>query len=320
MGRFSYIAPLTLSLLCVCTRTEPYTCESDAECTLSGTPGVCTEEAHCAYPTADCPSGLRYPTGAPEGLAGTCASGTPPMSSSSGAAMDDGGESSGGQGSTSAATAGGSESAAVSTASSSGGDCVVGSEIVELIAVADTFALEGGNCSPVSCDEINFGTTANRQLSGSAGTRSVYLIRFDTSAELSALDEYASVQLVMAFDADNGGVVTVAALDPAYPWIEGLGDGEQAESGEATWRSYQHERGEWPARGGPPAAATVILGEANLAIGVETASIPLSAAEFRSFVEGGGNSLLVEHAQSGPIFAVAREGNTVPRLAVAGCQ
>lgn len=42
-----------------------FVCGGDEECTLSGTPGVCLAGGRCAYPAAECPSGLAFPAGAP---------------------------------------------------------------------------------------------------------------------------------------------------------------------------------------------------------------------------------------------------------------
>lgn len=51
---------------------EGFACAGDEQCTLAGEPGRCVEGGRCAYPNPQCPSGLAYPQGAPEGLAGEC--------------------------------------------------------------------------------------------------------------------------------------------------------------------------------------------------------------------------------------------------------
>lgn len=51
---------------------EGFACTADEQCTLAGEPGRCVEGGRCAYPNPQCPSGLAYPQGAPEGLAGEC--------------------------------------------------------------------------------------------------------------------------------------------------------------------------------------------------------------------------------------------------------
>jgi hypothetical protein len=51
---------------------EGFACNDDEQCTLSEAPGKCVEGGRCAYPNAQCPSGLAYPQGAPAGLAGEC--------------------------------------------------------------------------------------------------------------------------------------------------------------------------------------------------------------------------------------------------------
>jgi hypothetical protein len=51
---------------------EGFSCTDDAQCMLAGEPGRCVEGGHCAYPNAQCPTGLAYPQGAPAGLAGEC--------------------------------------------------------------------------------------------------------------------------------------------------------------------------------------------------------------------------------------------------------
>lgn len=52
--------------------SEGFACDDDEQCTLAGEPGRCVEGGRCAYPNPQCPSGLAYPQGAPEGLAGEC--------------------------------------------------------------------------------------------------------------------------------------------------------------------------------------------------------------------------------------------------------
>lgn len=52
-----------------------FACDHDEQCTLAGVPGRCVAGGRCAYPNEECPSGLAYPQGAPEGLAGECVPG-----------------------------------------------------------------------------------------------------------------------------------------------------------------------------------------------------------------------------------------------------
>jgi hypothetical protein len=54
---------------------EGFECDADEQCTLAGEPGRCVEGGRCAYPNPRCPSGLAYPQGAPEDLAGECVPG-----------------------------------------------------------------------------------------------------------------------------------------------------------------------------------------------------------------------------------------------------
>jgi hypothetical protein len=73
-----------------------FACNDDEQCSLAGQPGQCVAGGHCAYPNEQCPSGLAYPQGAPDGLAGECVpgdaigSGTGDEASSSGATGEDG--------------------------------------------------------------------------------------------------------------------------------------------------------------------------------------------------------------------------------------
>jgi len=54
---------------------EGFACDDDEQCTLAGTAGRCVDGGRCAYPNPQCPSGLAYPQGAPQGLAGECVPG-----------------------------------------------------------------------------------------------------------------------------------------------------------------------------------------------------------------------------------------------------
>jgi hypothetical protein len=49
-----------------------FACDDDEQCTLAGTAGRCVDGGRCAYPNEECASGLAYPQGAPQGLAGEC--------------------------------------------------------------------------------------------------------------------------------------------------------------------------------------------------------------------------------------------------------
>ena len=51
---------------------EGFSCDDDEQCSLAGAAGRCVEGGRCAYPNSQCPSGLAYPQGAPQGLAGEC--------------------------------------------------------------------------------------------------------------------------------------------------------------------------------------------------------------------------------------------------------
>jgi hypothetical protein len=69
---------------------QGFECESDEQCSLAGQPGSCVAGGHCAYPEPDCPSGLAYPQGAPDGLAGECVPGEATGSGSEGQTGDTG--------------------------------------------------------------------------------------------------------------------------------------------------------------------------------------------------------------------------------------
>jgi hypothetical protein len=80
--RWSLAASLGLGLgLAHACSDDGFECHGDEECTLAGEPGRCVEGGRCAYPHPQCPSGLAYPQGAPEGLAGEC---VPPHAASAG--------------------------------------------------------------------------------------------------------------------------------------------------------------------------------------------------------------------------------------------
>jgi hypothetical protein len=68
-----------------------FECQSDEQCSLAGEPGSCVAGGHCAYPEPDCPSGLAFPQGAPDGLAGECVPGEATGSGSEGQTGDTGG-------------------------------------------------------------------------------------------------------------------------------------------------------------------------------------------------------------------------------------
>ncbi len=56
-----------------CPRIDPFACERAEQCVLNGEQGVCDVATdRCAYPDADCPSSLRFPSPTDQGLAGTC--------------------------------------------------------------------------------------------------------------------------------------------------------------------------------------------------------------------------------------------------------
>lgn len=60
-------------LLQACGDSSAFTCREDSQCVLAGEAGLCQPTSHCSYPDAECPSGYRYPVGAPNDLAGLCA-------------------------------------------------------------------------------------------------------------------------------------------------------------------------------------------------------------------------------------------------------
>jgi hypothetical protein len=68
VGRHLLLAIVGLVAAC---NVQAFACVGDGDCMLGGEPGVCVE-GNCAYPDATCPSGLRYPAGLGNGLAGAC--------------------------------------------------------------------------------------------------------------------------------------------------------------------------------------------------------------------------------------------------------
>ena len=72
---FPYVVLLVAGALALggsCIESEPFECETDAQCNLDGEPGRCQETGYCAYEDEECPSGLRYSLDSPEELAGEC--------------------------------------------------------------------------------------------------------------------------------------------------------------------------------------------------------------------------------------------------------
>ena len=59
-------------LAAACLERVGYRCERDAQCDLDGREGRCQVTGYCAYPDAECPSGLRYEPNADAGLADRC--------------------------------------------------------------------------------------------------------------------------------------------------------------------------------------------------------------------------------------------------------
>ncbi len=55
-----------------CGASTPFQCQSNDQCTLEGSAGVCQDNGFCSFPDTDCPSGVRYGESAPPGLAGMC--------------------------------------------------------------------------------------------------------------------------------------------------------------------------------------------------------------------------------------------------------
>ena len=64
-----------------CYRLGAYTCADDSHCIDGGKRGVCQSVGFCAYPDAECDSGLRYDDLAGDGLAQMCVDLDPPATS-----------------------------------------------------------------------------------------------------------------------------------------------------------------------------------------------------------------------------------------------
>lgn len=88
MGRLAFAVALGLWLAFAC--SPGFTCSDDDQCSLSGEPGVCVAGGHCAYPDADCPSGLAFPKGAADDRAGQCVPGEGGSGSDSGSGSGSG--------------------------------------------------------------------------------------------------------------------------------------------------------------------------------------------------------------------------------------
>lgn len=68
---------VVVALLSACLRGLSYECATDAACVLDDEQGVCLAPGHCAYPEAECDSGLRFGPAAGQGLASQCVDGAP---------------------------------------------------------------------------------------------------------------------------------------------------------------------------------------------------------------------------------------------------
>ncbi|MEM6994435.1 MAG: hypothetical protein AAF721_28225 [Myxococcota bacterium] len=58
-----------------CGGTSAFACQSDADCILTGVPGICDTTGLCAYPDQACPSGFSYPVATPD-VGGDCVPGS----------------------------------------------------------------------------------------------------------------------------------------------------------------------------------------------------------------------------------------------------
>ncbi|MBL4683309.1 MAG: hypothetical protein JKY37_01875 [Nannocystaceae bacterium] len=306
-----------------CAKTEPYACQANAECTLLGVQGTCTPDLHCAYPDTDCESGYRYPAGVVGGLAGECAQGLPAAGATGGSTPADTVASSGAIDTTDTTglPAGSSSSSGFGDDSTSSefSDCDV---VLELEIIADTFLLSGGTCTQGPCSGINFGASPQRDLAVSDPSESAFVMRVADLDAVLALRTVDSVELFISLTSEGGGTILTSGLDPAFPWVEGVGMGEAALDGEATWASWGHNVGLWP-NGGPPEARLVEFDGHLLRRGLGDVAIDLDVASLMSLVEVGGDSLLlqlVENEAGVPVIAEAREGRTPPQIIVLGCR
>lgn len=310
---------LIACLVAACGKTEPYACQANAECTLLGVQGTCTPDLHCAYPDTDCESGYRYPAGVVGDLAGKCAEGLPAAGTTGASTPSDTAESSGAIDTTGFFTGSSSSSGfGDDTTSSESSDCDV---VLQLEIIADTFFLSDGTCSQVPCAEINFGASPQRDLATSDTSESAFVMRIANLDQLFALRTVDNVELFISLTSEGVGTILTSGLDPVYPWVEGVGVGVPALDGEATWASWGHNVGLWP-DGGPPAAQLVEFDEYLLGRGRRDVAIDLDVADFMSFVELGGDSLLLQLVgnEGGPVVADAREGRAPPQIVVSGCR
>ncbi len=67
---------VALGLTGACVNSS-FECVGDHQCSLAGQPGMCVSGGLCAYPDAECPSGLAFPSGSSSELAGECVPGDP---------------------------------------------------------------------------------------------------------------------------------------------------------------------------------------------------------------------------------------------------
>ncbi|MEM6997067.1 MAG: hypothetical protein AAF721_41570 [Myxococcota bacterium] len=71
-----------------CIGPEPFACENDDQCQLSGDQGTCEPEKYCSYPDEACASKARFESHAPGDLAGRCVE--PPPGDEGSSSEDDG--------------------------------------------------------------------------------------------------------------------------------------------------------------------------------------------------------------------------------------
>lgn len=331
-----------------CSAPAAFACEGDEGCSLNGQPGACVN-GNCAYPSDGCASGWAFPAGAPGGLAGACAdvelgtttagSSEPPSlssESSTGAVQADSSTDSstdsttqfldGTTGSTGmpAASSGGGDSSSTATGApmtSGGSTGGCNSIVVDVQALADTFAAEG--CKAFECFEYNYGSSELEAVGWPPqGGQWVMLVTFD-------LDSVASEQfmaltavnlLLHVDDLDDGFNLNVSSLSSAYDWAEGMGEGEPAQDGESCWAFAQHPDAAWPVAG-PPAAAAALLGEAaETELMGDALEIPLDAMTWLSEIQTGNVSMILWMSQGdGGVDVFSRESMLPPVLQIIGC-
>ncbi|MEM6989718.1 MAG: hypothetical protein AAF721_04455 [Myxococcota bacterium] len=318
---------VALGALLSCRSASEFLCGGDDDCSLAGTPGVCIA-SHCAYPDSECPSGLRYPVGAPPELAQTCAdgpsAGTGP--GSTGAGSDTGSVASSGavDGTTAAVGssdgAGSSSSGPAGTTTGSIPSCDARPLQLSFEAIADAYFSNADACGEegvAACGSLNFGATPVYSVFAADGAEALMVVRFDFDEPGPTPVTVTDARLVVSAIVTNPGpVMTEGRLDvyplANIPWVEGSGNGTLAAEGESNWEAYDVPDLVWGNAGPVGQVSGRLLGASDaLEPGPDpiAVSIDLSPEGVGEWLFSGGDSVVLRGpvTLNGALFVLSRE-------------